>query len=38
LILIVNHSFKIAYAADCEAYLSRPGTAKVNEMAKKGRL
>ena len=35
LILLVNHSFKPAYAADCEVHLSRPGAAKAKEMAKK---
>ena len=35
LILLVNHGFKSAYAADCEAHLSRPGAAKAKEMAKK---
>ena len=38
LILLFNHSFKPAYAADCEAHLSRPGAAKAKEMAKKGKL
>lgn len=35
LILFVNHSFRPAYAADCEVHLSRPGASKAKEMAKK---
>ena len=35
LLVLVNDSFKPAYAADCEAHLSRPGAAKAKEMAKK---
>ena len=32
LLFFVNHSFKPAYAADCEAYLSRPVAKRVKEM------
>ena len=35
LILLVNHNFKPAYAADCEQHLSRPGATKAKEMFKK---
>ena len=32
LLLFVNQSFKPAYAADCEAHLSRPGANRAKEM------
>ena len=37
LLLFVNHSFKPAYAADCEAHLSRPGANRAKEMFRKKR-
>ena len=37
LILLVNHSFKPAYAADCEAHLSRPGANRAKEIFRKKR-
>ena len=37
LLLIVNHSFKPAYAADCEVHLSRPGANRAKELFRKKR-
>ena len=37
LLLCVNHSFKPAYASDCEAHLSRPGANRAKEMFRKKR-
>ena len=37
LLLFVNHSFKPAYASDCEAHLSRPGANRAKEMFRKKR-
>ena len=37
LLLFVNNSFKPAYAADCEAHLSRPGANKAKEIFRKKR-
>ena len=37
LLLFVNHSFKPAYAADCEANLSRPGANRAKELFRKKR-
>ena len=35
LLLFVNNSFKPAYAADCEAHLSRPGANRAKEIFRK---
>ena len=35
LLLFVNHSYKPAYAADCETHLSRPGVNKAKELFRK---
>ena len=37
LLLFVNHSFKQAYAADCESHLSRPGANRAKELFRKKR-
>ena len=37
LLLFVNQSFKPAYAADCDAYLSRPGANRAKELFRKKR-
>ena len=37
LLLFVNNSFKPAYAADCQAHLSRPGANRAKEMFRKKR-
>ena len=37
LLLFVNHSFKPAYAADCEEHLSRLGANRAKEMFRKKR-
>ena len=37
LLLFVNHSFKPAYAADCESHLSRPGANRAKELFRKKR-
>ena len=37
LLLFVNNSFKPAYAADCEAHLSRPGANRAKEIFRKKR-
>ena len=37
LLLFVNHSFKPAYAADYEAYLSRPWANRAKELFRKKR-
>ena len=37
LLLFVNQSFKPAYAADCEAHLSRPGANRAKELFRKKR-
>ena len=37
LLLFVNNSFKPAYAADCEAHLSRPGADRAKKMFRKKR-
>ena len=37
LLLFVNHSFKPAYAADCEAHLLRPGANRAKELFRKKR-
>ena len=35
LLLLINNSFKPAYAADCEAHLSRPGANRAKEIFRK---
>ena len=35
LLLFVNHSYKPAYAADCETHLSRPGANKAKKLFRK---
>ena len=37
LLLLVNKSFKPAYAADCEAHLSRPGANRAKEIFREKR-
>ena len=37
LLLFLDNSFKQAYAADCEAHLSRPGANRAKEMFRKKR-
>ena len=37
LLLFVYHSFNPAYAADCEAHLSRPGANRAKELFRKKR-
>ncbi len=37
LLLLVNNSFKPAYAADCETHLSRPGANRAKEIFRKKR-
>ena len=37
LLLFVNHNSKPAYAADCEAHLSRPGANRAKELFRRKR-